>query len=147
MKPENRFIAGVHKELHADVYREKMFNPMRGGTPDCYYMGFEDDLWVEYKYVQKFSKTIKPALSPLQLVWLMRAADRDRKPWVVVGSPTGAVLLDDPAQWVQGVFREDVPVLTKQELARSIEARCGLEPSGREQRQQGTSTRRSSSSS
>lgn len=142
MKPESRFIKGVHDLLSPDVYREKMFNPMRGGTPDCVYQGFKfvPDLWIEYKWVKKFSKIIKAALSPLQLAWLMRAWDRGRQPWVVVGCPTGCTLLVDPPQWMNGVARDKYPVLTKQQLARRIEDRCGLEDSRGSPRAASTST-------
>lgn len=138
-QPEGRFIRSVNDQLHSDVYREKMHNPMRGGTPDCYYMGFADDLWVEYKYVKKFARVVKPALSPLQMAWLMRAWDRGRRPWVVVGSPTGCMLLRGPADW-RGAPWDPARVLTKPLLAREIEARCGLEGSPGSQPVAGTST-------
>lgn len=140
MKPESRFIQGVHDLLSPDVYREKMFNPMRGGTPDVYYVGYRDDLWVEYKWVKKFSKIIKAALSPLQLAWLMRAWDRGRSPLVIVGCPTGCTVLVDPPQWMNGVARDKYPVLSKQQLARRIEDRCGLEGSRDSQPVASTST-------
>lgn len=128
MKPENQFIGRVHNALHHDVYREKMFNPMRGGTPDCYYMGFLDDLWAEYKWVKAFpKKLIKPALSSLQKLWLVRAYDRGREPWVVVGSPTGSVVLVDPRHWQQGIERDKARVYSIAELVTEIQTRCGLE--------------------
>lgn len=147
MKPESRFIKNVHDVLHPDVYREKMFNPLRGGTPDCVYYGYKrsPDLWIEYKWVKRFSKTIKPDLSSLQLAWLMRAWDRGREPWVVVGSPTGCVQLVAPPEWKHGVDRESHPVLAKPELIRRIENRCGLEFLAAQQRAASTSTASSSS--
>lgn len=142
MKPENRFIKSVHDVLNNDVYREKTFNPLRGGTPDCVYYGYKkvQDLWIEYKWVKAFGKVIKAALSPLQLSWLMRAWDRGREPLVVVGCPTGCVVLVDPAQWMNGVARGKYPVLSKHELARRIEDRCGLSDSPGSQPAASTST-------
>lgn len=129
MKPENTFIKGIHKLLHPDIYSEKTFNPMRGGTPDCFYMGFAGELWIEYKWVKKFPKTkIIPNLSPLQKAWLMRAWDRGRRPWVVVGSPDGCIALQTPAEW-QGILRGEAQVLTKYNLVMRIENRCGLQGS------------------
>ncbi len=145
MKPENRFIKRVHDQLHPDVYREKMFNPMRGGTPDCYYMGYVDDLWVEYKWVAKLPALIKPALSPLQLAWLVRAHDRGRRPWAVVGSPTGSVVILEPAQWSKGKERGEARVYSDEDLALEIQNRCGLAPSPAQQSVPKQSTRSSSS--
>lgn len=128
MKPENRFISKVHDAISPDVYREKMFNPLRGGTPDCYYMGYKDTLWVEYKWVKVFpKKIIKPALSPLQKVWLARAHDRGQEPWVIVGSPTGSVVILDPRHWQQGIERAKARVYSIAEIATEIQDRCGLE--------------------
>lgn len=131
MKPESRFISNVHKKLHPDVYREKMYNPLRGGTPDVYYEGFKDDLWVEYKYVKSFPKrtnVFKPDLSQLQLAWLMRAHDHGREPWVVVGSPTGSVILTEPCDWGGDVW-DEARVITIDALVTEIQKRCGLESS------------------
>lgn len=146
MKPENRFIAGVHKELAHRVYREKMYNPMRGGTPDCYYEGPYGDLWVEYKWLKSFPKIIVPDLSPLQRVWLERNYKNGHEPWVVVGSPTGCIVLHTPAEW-DGVARDEAQVLSKQELARRIENRCGFGYLAELPLRRKTSTRRSSSPS
>lgn len=130
MKPENRFIGNVHKKLHPDVYREKMHNPLRGGTPDVYYMGYRDDLWVEYKWEPKFPKKhLTPDLSGLQKVWLERAHDRGRKPWCVVGSPTGSIVLTDPRHWHQGIGMDEARVISIADLATEIQSRCGLESS------------------
>lgn len=138
MKPESRYIHGVHRVLHPDVYREKMFNPLRGGTPDVYYMGFADDLWVEYKWARVLStKIIKPDLTALQKAWLVRAHDRGRNPWVVIGSPTGSIVLTTPAEWHNGIRRDDAHVLDQVIVAMEIQHRCGLQhlekqPSGLE---------------
>lgn len=139
MKPESTLIKHVHNLLHPDVYREKMFNPMRGGTPDCYYMGYADDLWVEYKWVKKLGP--KPAISPLQAAWLIRAWDRGRRPWVVVGSPAGCVVLREPQLWLARVT--DQPI-SRNQLAQEIELRCGLEHLPAQHSPAGTSTPSSS---
>lgn len=143
MKPEARFIKSVHDVLCSDVYREKMFNPMRGGTPDCVYYGYKQgpDLWIEYKWHPAATwKHITPKLSPLQMAWLMRAWDRGREPRVVVGFPTGCIVLREPAEWQDGIARDKAQVLSKQELARRIESRCGLQDSQDLPSARGTST-------
>lgn len=153
MKPENRFIKRVHDALHPDVYREKMFNPLRGGTPDVYYEG-PVAFWTEYKWMPKFSAHIDVSPRPkggtgrltgLQMNWLVRSWDNKQCPWVVVGSPTGCVVLTDPSQWQKGISRDEAQVLSVQELARRIERKCGLEFSPKQQPAARRSTRSSSS--
>lgn len=149
MKPENRFISRVHDKLDPDIYREKMFNPLRGGTPDCYYMGYADDLWIEYKWLSKFPVKVPlvPDLSPLQLAWLMRAHDRGRSPWVVVGSPTGSIVITEPDHWSKGLRRDEALVISVEALAREIQTRCGLESFTKQPRARRRSTPSPSSSS
>jgi hypothetical protein len=54
-KPETTFIQSIHRHLPKEVYREKMANPYRGGTPDVWYSGYKSDLWVEYKFIPKLA--------------------------------------------------------------------------------------------
>lgn len=141
MKPESRFIKSVHDILHRDIEREKMFNPLRGGTADCNYAGFAGELWIEYKWhAAPGWKHLTPNLSPLQLNWLMKRFDRGRDPWVVVGFKTGCVVLREPTDWKSGVARDEAQVLTKQQLARRIELKCGLEHSVKQPSGPSTST-------
>lgn len=91
MGPENRFIQRVHKHLDKRVYREKMHNAYRGGTPDVWYSGPRGDLWVEYKWAT--GKKLKaPALSSLQLDWITKRRAEGRNVAVIVGTPRGAFL-------------------------------------------------------
>ncbi len=141
MKPEARFIKSVHDQLCSDVLPDKMFNPMKGGTADVNYAGFKGELWIEYKWHPAAAwRHITPTLSPLQRAWLMKRWDRGREPWVVVGFPTGCVVLLDPAEWQGGIDRDKAQVLSKQELARRIETRCGLQDSQGLPSARGTST-------
>lgn len=95
-KPENTFIAGVHKYLPHDApYHEKMANPYRGGTPDVWYSGDKSDLWIEYKYIEKLpvKVPIKIDLSQLQVLWLCNRHNEGRNLAVVIGTPEGCLLL------------------------------------------------------
>lgn len=148
MKPENRFIKSVHDVLNPDIEREKMFNPMRGGTADCNYAGWFDELWVEYKWKKSIKNGVDVSprpkggegrLSSLQRNWLLKRHDRNRAPWVVVGSPEGCVILREPKQWAARVT--GLPVISKHQLAREIELRCGLESSAERLSPRGISTR------
>jgi hypothetical protein len=145
MKPEARLIKSVHDLVNTDVYREKMFNPMRGGTPDCFYMGFQRMMWIEWKWVPKFPKVIKPKLSPLQRVWLMRAWDRGQLAFAVVGSPTGCIVFATPIEWVKGVARDKAQVLSKQQISKWIQDKCGLDHLVKQPSEQSISTPSSSS--
>jgi len=140
VKPENRLIKRVHDVLHPDVYREKMFNPMRGGTPDVYYLGFRSSLWVEYKYLPKLPSLIVPKLTPLQLAWLLRAYDRGQPVATIVGSPDGCVVSTTPLEWKKGVRRDGAQVLSPKQVAEWIEAECGLEASEGSRSERRTST-------
>lgn len=97
-KPETRYYSLIHKKLPAALYREKMYNPLRGGTPDVWYSGNKGDLWVEYKYVAKLPKTVPvdvgKLLSPLQARWLEHRAIEGRSVAVIVGSPVGGLVFE-----------------------------------------------------
>lgn len=98
VKPENQFITGVHKYLASDEpYREKMNNPYRGGTPDWWYSGDKADLWVEYKFLPRMPQrgSVTPALSELQKLWLRKRYAEGRSVAVVVGCPSGGVIMFD----------------------------------------------------
>ena len=95
-KPENTFIASVHKLLPKAVHVEKMNNPYRSGCADVWYSGAKGDLWVEYKFIAKLpvkSDTVQADLSPLQTKWLRERSHEGRKVFVIIGSPTGGVIL------------------------------------------------------
>lgn len=106
-KPENQYIAGLHKHLPPlkELYREKMANPWRGGTADWWYSGAAADLWIEFKFVEELPvrAPLVPALSPLQLEWCTRRRAEGRSVIVVVGTRGGyGVVFDDPATWAKG---------------------------------------------
>lgn len=92
-KPENTFISSVHNHLDPRVYREKMANPYRGGTPDVWYSGDKTDLWVEFKFVilpKRADTVIDVDLSPLQWEWITRRFREGRNVAVIIGCREGA---------------------------------------------------------
>lgn len=96
-KPETAYYTGVHRYLKGSgIYHEKMYNPLRGGTPDVWYSGTLADLWVEYKFVKDLPKAasvdVTKLLSPLQLMWLNTRLLEGRNVAVVVGSPVGGLV-------------------------------------------------------
>lgn len=126
-KPENTFIAGVHKYL-PDVYKEKMYNPYRSGTADVWYSGSVGDIWVEYKYIPKIPKSLKivPALTDRQLKWLRDRHAEGRNIAVILGCPAGGVFYQH-LQWEEALSDAQVRelLLTRQELALFIRAQTG----------------------
>lgn len=95
-KPENAFIASVHRHLPATLHWEKMHNPYRSGTADVWYSGQKADLWVEYKYIDKIpsrASKIEVDLSPLQLDWLTKRKEEGRNVAVILGCPNGGAVL------------------------------------------------------
>lgn len=112
-KPENQFIASVHRHLAPrEPHWEKMHNEYRGGTADVWYSGFKSDLWIEYKFlpripqrgVIRLCKTdIKnPILSILQQNWLHERYEEGRAVYVIVGCPSGGVVLRD-LEWMHEI--------------------------------------------
>lgn len=102
--PENRLIRAVHKMLPRTVHAEKMHNPYRGGTADCWYDG-DLDVWVEYKWLASSPSrgVVKPKLSALQVEWLGARKRNGRRVFVAVGHPGGVVVFDTPEAWEQGI--------------------------------------------
>ena len=130
-KAETQFYSGVNTELlklQTGVYYEKMYNPLRGGTPDMYYE-HRRMLWVEYKYAAlplRDTSQVSFETSDLQLDWLKRNHDNGHEPWVIVGTHDGrtpmGVILTEPREWRSGMkcglFRSKM--LTRKELAQAI---------------------------
>ena len=88
MKPETRFIQKVHRRLGpvSDArFRQKM--EAGNGTPDFYYEGELDILWVEYKVHPN-----KP--SDKQRKWIARARDHQQPVWVVTELRDGTVKVE-----------------------------------------------------
>ena len=100
VKPENTFRTGVHKYLKGfGVHQEKMSNPYSSGTADDWYSGCIGDLWVEYKYIprqpQRGSVKINKLFSTLQLDWLRGRHREGRNVAVIIGCPSGGLILRD----------------------------------------------------
>jgi len=121
MKPENRFIAKVHKTLPRYIYAEKTANPYRGGTPDCVYEGLKGYHWIEYKWLPRTPvRSFTPGISPLQRKWLMRAYENNREPWVVVGCSDGCFILRNPSEWEGKIPVHTESLFSIKELAELI---------------------------
>ena len=127
MKPERRFRQSITKHLRS-IYCWSINDSWHAGVPDHYYSGNSADLWAEYKYFPtdrtKFDlgRPVKtPKLTRVQQHWLNSRYDEGREVWVIVGMPSGGVILYDKA-WMKPVIVEHL--LTRQEIAAEILRIC-----------------------
>lgn len=126
-KPENRFIAGIHRLLPKS-YAEKMNNPWRAGTADVWYSGDRGDLWVEYKFIERIPRSVEilPDLTPRQKRWCNNRFDEGRNVAVVLGTPTGGVIYRNK-EWMRPLDHITLAglVVPKDEIARWIFSQVG----------------------
>lgn len=131
-KPETTFIAGIHRRLPRSLHKEKMANPYRGGTADCWYSGDKADQWVEYKYVPKLPvrASLTPGLSDLQKNWLRRRYNEGRNVAVIVGCNEGGIILTAPDEWETPLNPEQcrARLQPRDEVARWILTRTTRDP-------------------
>ena len=132
-KPETVFYTAVHKLLPKTVYHEKMHNPYRGGTPDVWYSGNKDDLWVEYKYIKAPPKKaeihVRKQLSPLQLKWLDERYEEGRNVAVILGTPLGSLFFESRT-WNSVAVTADYITkygLTKRQVADWIASKTSIQ--------------------
>lgn len=133
--PEAALINGVHKHLPNvdDFHREKMANPYRGGTADCWYSN-DRDLWVEWKFIDlpvrddtiiDLTAGKEPELSHLQQQWITRRQAEGRNVWVIVGCKGGGVVMRD-RQWARAWRTDDFrfEIQSRGDIAQAIVDFC-----------------------
>lgn len=126
---ESQYTQAIHKLIPKEVYRWKINDSFQGGVADAYYSGTNGDLWIEYKYLKALPKRsstqITPALRPNQQKWLRDRHAEGRNVMVILGSPSGSILLPYP-EWETGVTRDafEARSLSKQEIANWITEQC-----------------------
>jgi len=127
--PESRFIRRVNKLLPSDIHSEGMANPYRSGTPDRYYEGCTNHLWVEYKYTKDVPATWKARdhITSLQIRWIRRAQKNNIPVVVIVGFGKHGLILTKDMFWDVTIYREDIRkhMLPIQDLAAFINIHCG----------------------
>lgn len=129
-KPETTYINKIRKELHKSIYSWKVNDNFTGGIPDCYFSGYDGDLWAEFKWYPHDRRTIDltgtktPKLSRLQQHWLNERLHEGRDPWVIIGFPSGSIILSH-GEWDHKVAVAG-QYLTISEVAQAIEERCGV---------------------
>lgn len=110
-----------------------MFNPYSSGTPDVWYSGTADDLWVDYKYLTKVPKSapiiVQKMLSQLQRLWLGRRYNEGRNVIVILGTPNGSWVYDKLSwDWPNGITPSELAAFgrTRKEVAEYISKRTML---------------------
>ena len=124
IKPESTFIGSVHKKFGGKKpYIEKMYNPLRSGTPDVYYSGDAGDLWVEYKFIPRIPRSAEslPARTPLD-----NRCDEGRNVAVVLGTPDGGVIYRNQ-EWNNPLSSTELAarIVSREEVARWITSQVG----------------------
>lgn len=127
MKPERRFRQSITRHLQG-IYVWPINDNYQAGVPDHYYSGPEKDLWAEYKYYPRDRDSFDltrpektPKLTRRQQHWLNARWEESRRVWVIVGMPSGGVILQDK-EWMKPF---DVPVLlTRKQIAAEIQRIC-----------------------
>ena len=126
MNPERRYRESVNRYLPRDVYHQGMGGVATNGTPDSYYEGSFNSLWVEWKWTNSKNPVLIPEPSALQKRWLTRAYSNGVNVAVICGCPlrgyvfpgfswelrhtTGARLVGDRkaiAAWITSQVIED----------------------------------------
>jgi hypothetical protein len=131
-KPENSFIAWVHKYLPPEIYHMKNHNEYTGGVFDVWYDGPTADLWVEYKFItlpKRASTMIVPDLSALQLQWGLDRVANGRNVRLIIGCKEGGAILP-VTYWDVGITMELFMkgIQSRQALARYIHQSCSALP-------------------
>ena len=128
-KPENNFIAKVHRKLR-DTHCNKNNNPFRSGEADVWYSGKKGDLWVEYKYTKNLRATtlFTPDLSSQQKRWLGNRLDEGRNVAVVVGHESGGTVYRD-REWLRPMPFSELQArsMTVSELADWVFEQVGVQ--------------------
>jgi hypothetical protein len=127
-KPEARYVGRVHGHLANNIHHQGMGLTATNGTPDDWYEGSKDTIWIEYKWWEKIpaifnlcTRKSTPKLSKLQQRWLKRGYKNASNVAVVIGSPDGSIFLPN-LEWSGEVKRDDYIALSEAQIAQIIES-------------------------
>jgi hypothetical protein len=111
-----------------NLYHWSINDSYHAGIPDHYYSGAGGDLWVEYKYFPTdrdyFDLTLPsktPKLTVRQQHWLNKRHEEGRHVWVIVGMPSGGVILMEK-EWLRPVKVQ--ALLNRKQIAQEIMTVC-----------------------
>lgn len=112
--PEGRYIDKVHRQIDKNIWKIRMQMGMGSprGIPDFLYRGHIRDLWIEYKYVQDWTRkhTIPwRQISEHQMDWLIRGEELNRagEHAVVFGDENGKAIWVWATDVINDEFRNE----------------------------------------
>jgi len=124
-KPEATFISYINKRINTDIYKQSMYTPYSGGTPDNYYEATNLTLWIEYKFEHKMPKIyrLSEKLSPLQLRWLNRAYENGQNVAVVVGFGKHDVVVFIDQAWIYNYTEAELRehIISRQQFIKDLD--------------------------
>lgn len=125
-KPENKFIARVHKHLPKEIFHEKTNNPWVAGILDVHYE-YMVDMFVEYKWLPKRKEIItlvdpgkKPHVSYHQGESITRREEFGLPVALILGVPGGGIIFEGDSYPKEEFSIAGVELLTDQEIANWI---------------------------
>lgn len=115
---EHSYTRAILKALPAEIHTQSMTSASlnNNGTPDRYIDGPAGDLWVEFKFLPRPPKILRPydLLSAHQMRWLKRRAGDRLEPnaIVIIGFKlterrAAGLVLDTVAEWEVHHHRDD----------------------------------------
>ena len=108
---EHSYIRRIHKKLPSHLFKWKIKDDYAGGVPDAWYCDQHGSLFVEYKYVPTYPKrgstVIRAKLSELQRIWLRDRRESGYPVAVIVGTPLGSMVFDDPEAAYKGLAADE----------------------------------------
>lgn len=130
-KPEGNFRRSVNQYLKGTIYTWSIHDSFTSGVPDAFYSGAKSALWVEYKYYQvdrQFFDLTKPEKTPkltrLQQAWLNSRYEEGRSVAVIVGMPSGGVMLRNKDWMRPQLISTKNPLKSPKDLAIQILEIC-----------------------
>ena len=94
---EAGYIRAVRNHLPKEVYVWKIADRFSSGVPDTWYSGSGGSLFVEWKYLPTCPKKHTAKLTHLQKNWLAERYKEGRHLAVIIGTPSGGIILTDLA--------------------------------------------------
>jgi hypothetical protein len=110
------------------MHKWKVHDNFAGGVPDCWYVGPEGNIWVEYKWIKALPKRdttrIKPNLSAQQLAWLIKMSGHGISCACIIGFPEGGIVLTEKDQWLNGINKIAMSPFPSRDIANWLTECC-----------------------
>lgn len=120
-KPEAVFRDSVHKYLTKLKRKQSMYTPYSAGTPDSYYLGNKNSLWIEWKFYKQLPKEFHSfdKFSKQQVKWFKETKNIENR-WAGFGTPKGGFFSYKDNEPLTNA----VQILDRKTMAQIIERFC-----------------------